>query len=171
LSPKPQKRRRGVVDTSVLAAGVAGFKAGVELTNDSASFLRDWVEDDTFTWLMTADILEEYTAVLAALRVRPVLIGRIVNLLREEAEWFEPRRTVDADPDPGDSPFWTCAEAAEADFVVTLNQRDFPQAKLKARVIKPGEPLPPPRPGKRPARAAARRRSPRGVGPRSRRRQ
>ena len=28
--------------------------------NDSAIFLRDWIEHDTFTWLMTADILEEY---------------------------------------------------------------------------------------------------------------
>ena len=77
---------------------------------------------------MTADILDEYAAVLAELRVRPAVIGRVVNLLREEAEWFEPRRTVEADPDPGDSPFWTCAEVADADFVVTLNPRHLPAA-------------------------------------------
>ena len=95
--------------------------------------LRDWVENDSFTWIMTAEILEEYAAVLAALRVRPSVIGRVSNLLREEADWVEPRRTVEADPDPGDSPFWTCAESGDADFVVTLNRRDFAQAKLKAR--------------------------------------
>lgn len=129
MSPKPPKRprRRGVVDTSVLAAGIAGFKSDVEPANDSAILLRDWVEDDTFTWLMTADILEEYGAVLAELRVRPAVIGRVVNLLREQAEWIEPRRTVEAEPDPDDSPFWTCADAADADFVVTLKRRDFPQ--------------------------------------------
>ena len=144
MSPTARKRpqRRGVVDTSVLVAGIAGFKRDVEPANASAMLLRDWVEHDTFVWLMTADILEEYAMVLAELRVRPSVIGRVVNLLREEAEWIEPRRTLDADPDPGDSPFWTCAEAGAADFLVTLNRRDFPQARLQARVIGPGEPLP-----------------------------
>ena len=144
MSPKPRKRprSRGVVDTSVVVAGVAGFKPDVEPMNASAILLRDWVDNDTFTWLMTADILEEYAAVLAGLRVRPAVIGRLVNLLREEAEWIEPRRTVEADPDPEDSPFWTCADAGDADFVVTLNRKDFPQARLKARVIGPGNPVP-----------------------------
>jgi hypothetical protein len=146
----------------VLAAGVAGFKRDVEPTNDSAVFLRDWLEDGTFTWLVTADILDEYAAVLAELRVRRPVIGRIVNMLREEAEWIEPRRTVDADPDPGDSPFWTCAEAGSADFVVTLNRRDFPQAQLKARVIGPDDPLPSPRAMKKPSRRRRVRRVPSG---------
>jgi len=104
----------------------------MEPANDSAILLRDWIEDDTFTWLMTADILEEYAAVLAELRVRPAVIGRLVNLLREQAEWIEPRRTVEADPDPDDSPFWTCAAAGDADFVVTLNRRDFPRSSRRA---------------------------------------
>jgi len=154
LSPKPRKRPqlRGVVDTSVLVAGVAGFKPAVKPANDSAILLRDWIEHDTFTWLMTADILEEYAAVLAELHVRPAVIGRLVNLLREEAEWIEPRRTVEADPDKDDSPFWTCADAGEADFVVTLNRKHFPQARLKARVIGPGDPLPAGRRVRRPPR-------------------
>lgn len=105
---------------------------------------------------MTTDILEEYAAVLAELRVRPANIGRLVNLLREEAEWIEPRRTVDADPDPDDSPFWTCADAGDADFVVTLNRRDFPQARLKARVMGPGDPLPSARGEWRPSRRSRR---------------
>jgi hypothetical protein len=33
-----------------LAAGVAGFKPGVDPANDSAMLLRDWIEDDTFVW-------------------------------------------------------------------------------------------------------------------------
>jgi hypothetical protein len=102
-------------------AGIAGFKRDLEPANASAMLLRDWVENDTFTWIMTAEILEEYAAVLTALRVRPSIIGRVINLLREEAERVEPRRTVEADPDPDDSPFWTCAESAD-DFLVTLNR-------------------------------------------------
>ena len=72
MSPKPLKRRRrGVVDTSVVAAGVAGFKAGVTLTNDSARLIRDWMENDTFVWLVSADIVDEYKAVLGRLAFAP----------------------------------------------------------------------------------------------------
>ena len=160
MSPnRPTRRRRGAVDTSTLVAGVAGFKPGVVPTNASARLLRDWIDHDTFVWLMTPDILDEYTAVLRRLGVRPALIGRIVNLLREEAEWIDPARTVDADPDPGDSPFWTIAEEGTADFIVTLNPKDFPQTRLAARVIGPENPLPSaaePKPRKRRTRTARR---------------
>jgi predicted nucleic acid-binding protein len=67
----------------VVAAGVAGFKAGVTPTNDSAKLIRDWIENDSFVWLVSADILDEYKAVLGRLRVRPALIGTVVNLLVE----------------------------------------------------------------------------------------
>lgn len=143
MSPKPRKRsRRGVVDTSVLVAGVAAFKTGVTPVQDSAKLIRDWLENDTFVWLVSTDILDEYTAVLARLRVRPALIGAIVNLLREEAEVVKSKGSIEADPDPGDAPFWECAEHGRADFIVTLNPKDFPQSKLKAKVIAPGQPLP-----------------------------
>ena len=143
MSPKPPKRRRrGVVDTSVVVAGVAGFKAGVTLVNDSAKLIRDWVENDTFVWLISTDILNEYKAVLGRLRVRPSLIGTIINLLREEAEVVKSKGTIEAHPDPGDAPFWECAERGRADFVVTLNPKDFPQNRLSAKIIAPGESLP-----------------------------
>ena len=143
MSPKlPKRRRRGVVDTSVVVAGVAGFKAGVTPTNESAKLIREWIENDTFVWLVSADILDEYKAVLRRLRVRPALIGAIINLLGEEAEVVKSKGTIEAHPDPGDAPFWECAEHGRADFIVTLNPKDFPQSKFTARVIVPGEPLP-----------------------------
>ena len=86
MSPKPRKRRRGVIDTSVLVAGLAAFRVGATPVHDSAKLIRDWLENDTFVWLINADILDEYKAVLGRLGVRPALIGTIVNLLREEAE-------------------------------------------------------------------------------------
>src|ERR1039458_8133056 len=45
-------------------------------------------------------------------------------------------------PDPADDPFCACAEEGAADFLVTLNQRDFPAAALSAKVLAPGSPLP-----------------------------
>ena len=130
------------MDTSVLVAGVAGLKDASVPTTASALLLREWIEQDTFTWLVTPEILDEYTEVLTRLGVRRAVIGRIVNLLRREAELIEVTRTIGAEPDPDDAPFWQCAEMGAADFIVTLNTKDFPQSKLSAKVIGPHEPLP-----------------------------
>jgi hypothetical protein len=66
----------------VLVAGIAGFKARREVGNASAKLLRDWLENGTFVWLVTEDIVTEYKEVLARLGVRRNLIGTIINLLR-----------------------------------------------------------------------------------------
>jgi len=41
----PKRLRRGVIDTSVVVAGVAGFKAGVTPTNESAKLIPDWIRE------------------------------------------------------------------------------------------------------------------------------
>ena len=133
---------RGVIDTSVLAAGIAGFKSWRTVLNPSASLLREWLETATFTWLVTEEILSEYKEVLARLGVRRNLIGELINRLREEAEFVEVRFATDISPDPADNPFCACAEQGRASFIATLNRKDFPQKKLSAKVISPGDPLP-----------------------------
>jgi predicted nucleic acid-binding protein len=133
-----------VVDTSVVVAGIGGFRTGEAPTNASAEFLRAWIERDTFTWLISTAILDEYVEVLRRCGVRRSLIGKVVNLLREEAETVAAKRSIEAQPDPDDAPFWECAEAGGADVIVTLNKADFPQDRLSAKVIGPDEPLPSP---------------------------
>jgi predicted nucleic acid-binding protein len=113
--------------------------------NPSASFLRDWIEHATFTWLVNEDIVSEYSEykdILTRLGVRRNLVGEVINLLREEAEFVDVRVTSDASPDPDDNPFCACAEQARAAFIATLNPKDFPQRKLRAKVISPGDPIP-----------------------------
>jgi predicted nucleic acid-binding protein len=108
----------------------------------SAKLLRDWIEGHKFVWLVSDEILLEYKQVLGRLGVRRPLIGKIVNLLREEAEQVPASALPNISPDPGDDPFCGCAEAGRADFIVTLNPKDFPQTLLSAHVIKPGERIP-----------------------------
>jgi predicted nucleic acid-binding protein len=119
----------------VLVAGIAGFKSWRAVENPSASFLRDWIEHATFTWLVSEDIVSEYKEVLTRLGVRRNLVGEVINLLREEAEFVDVRITSDASPDPDDNPFCACAEQGRATFIATLNEKDFPQKKLRAKVI------------------------------------
>ena len=143
-----EKQSRGVVDTSVVVAGVAGFKSGRTVENPSASFLRDWLEHGTFVWLVTEDVLTEYKGVLTRLGVRRHLVGQIINLLREEAEFVDVREESDLSPDPNDNAICACAEQGGGAFIVTLNTKDFPQKKLVAKVISPGDPLPTTRRGR-----------------------
>ena len=140
---------RGVVDTSVLVAGVSGFRDEPS-DNPSASLLAAWTEAPTFVWLLTEDILSEYVEVLERLRVRSA--RTIVGLIREQGQLVRIIKRIRDLPDRDDAPFCECAESAEADFIVTLNPGDFPQSRLKAKVISPSDPLPPRRRKARPRR-------------------
>jgi predicted nucleic acid-binding protein len=131
------------VDTSVLVAGIAAFKRrDAESPIPSAQFLRDWIEDDTFVWLINEEIVDEYKEILRRRGVRPHLVGAVINLIRSQAEEIPLEATSEISPDPGDEPFCSCAEAGKADFIVTLNPRDFPQQQLRAHVIPPSAPIP-----------------------------
>lgn len=138
----PQRARkraaRVVIDTNVLIAGISGFR---ELyapgRNASADILHQWTEKSGFVWLVTEEILDEYKEVLRRLRVRPNRIGRAVNLIRERAEEIRTRSSPGISPDPEDDPFCRCAEEGKADFIVTLNIKDFPQKRLHAKVMSP----------------------------------
>src|ERR1700730_17446485 len=84
LPRRPRKRkRRGVVDTSVLLAGVSGFKdVYVAGRVASADVLYRWANEDNFIWLVTEEILNEYKEILNRRHVRSPLIGRIIGLIR-----------------------------------------------------------------------------------------
>ncbi len=119
----------------MLVAGIAGLKL-VEIApqNASATMLRDWVENGTFIWLVTDEIILEYKTVLRRLGVRRSTIGRVINLLSQEGELIPIASEARISPDPGDDPFCLCSEHGGADFLVTLNLRDFPQRLLAAHV-------------------------------------
>ena len=140
---RPSQKRRGrrvVVDTSVVISGISAFKGSFTPgRNPSADTLRQWVEKGKIVWLVTPEILEEYKEVAKRLNVRPSVAGRLVNLLREEAEEVTVRKSVEISPDPGDNCFCACAEETRADFLVTLNPKDFPQEKLSAKVVSPAQ--------------------------------
>lgn len=141
MPPKAKRRKaRVVVDTSVLVAGISGFREPfVSGRNPSADVLHRWAEKRRFVWLVTEDILDEYKEVLKRLRVRSNLIGRVVNLIRERAEAVKVSASVEISPDPKDDSFCRCAEQGKADFIVTLNPKDFPQDLLKVKIAAPDQ--------------------------------
>ncbi len=88
---------------------------------------------------MTAEILEEHKEVARRLNVSPHVAGRLINLLKEEAEEVAVGKIIEISPDPGDNWFCACSEEGAADFLVTLNTKDFPQKKLSAKMVLPTE--------------------------------
>lgn len=121
-------------------AGISGFREPfVSGRNPSADVLHWWAERNNFVWLITEDILEEYKEVLKRLRVRPNLIGKVINLIRERAEEVKVHASAQISPDPKDDTFCLCAESGDADFVITLNPKDFPEERLKSKIVLPTE--------------------------------
>ena len=88
-------------------------------------------------WLYSEDILAEYKEVLNRLHVRSAVIGTLINFIRERGELVEVRSSTEVSPDPKDDAFCVCAEEGSADLIFTLNPKDFPQSRLKAKVIQP----------------------------------
>ena len=121
-------------------AGISGFREPyVSGRNPSADVLHRWAVKNNFVWLVTEDILDEYKEVLKRLRVRSGLIGKVVNLIRERAEEVKVRSLQQMSPDPKGDVFCVCANEGEADLIVTLNPKDFPQTSLRANVVSPSE--------------------------------
>jgi predicted nucleic acid-binding protein len=138
LQPKSKKRKqRVVVDTNVVVAGISGFRdqyvAGLI---PSADLLHRWADEEHFVWLYSEDILPEFKEVLKRLHVRSAAIGALINFIREQGESVEIRSSVEISPDPKDDAFCMCAEEGRDDFIFTLNPRDFPQSRLKAKVVR-----------------------------------
>jgi putative PIN family toxin of toxin-antitoxin system len=108
-----------VVDTNVLVAGISGFmRACVPAKYPSAEVLFRWADRENFIWLVTEEVLDEYKEVLKRRNVRPALIGRIINLLREQAEEITIHKAMPIAPDPDDDAFCQCAEEGKADSII-----------------------------------------------------
>jgi len=70
---------------------------------------------------------------------RQALIGTVINLIRERAEEVNVQASTQISPDPNDDVFCLCAESGKANFILTLNPKDFPEEHLKSKVIPPIE--------------------------------
>lgn len=88
------------------------------------------------------DILEEYAGVLARPKFAfsPDDIDGVLAMFLRQGELFLPDVSADTSSDPADTKFLHCAHAAQADYLVTGNKRDFPQASYGlTRVVSAGQ--------------------------------
>src|SRR5262245_8913217 len=82
-------------------------------------------------------ILEEYRIVLArpALKIRRALQQQFMQLIRNRAQMVRPAYSLQVTSDPEDNKFLECADAARADYLITGNQRHFPEFWKNTKII------------------------------------
>lgn len=132
---------RVVVDTSVVVRAARAFRQQPpEPGTPELKLILTWRDDpEIFTWLYSQEILGEYREILRRLKVPKNAAGRFVNLLGQGGEEVTQPAVGEFSPDPKDDPFYHCAIAGDADYIITDNVRDFPPipGKKRPRVIKP----------------------------------
>lgn len=86
---------------------------------------------------VTSAILSEYRDVLsrAELHIRRGAQQQFHQLIQTRAHLVFPSRQLHIASDPDDDMFLECADAAEADYLVTGNQRHFPKFWKKTKII------------------------------------
>ena len=126
---------RAVIDTNVLVSGLLRSSG-----NEALIILA--VHQGLIRPCLSAAIIDEYAAVLARPKFSfPVEeIEALIAMLKDNGELFEPENTAAASPDPADTKFLQCAQAAEAEFIITGNKRDFPHSAYgPTRIVGAGE--------------------------------
>jgi len=118
---------RAVIDTNVLVSGLLRSSG-----NEALIILA--VHQGLIRPCFSPAIIEEYAAVLARPKFsfRAEEIEALIAMLRHNGELFEPQDAAAASPDPADTKFLQCAQAADAEFIITGNKRDFPHASYGA---------------------------------------
>jgi putative PIN family toxin of toxin-antitoxin system len=82
-------------------------------------------------------ILLEYRMVLSRpeLRIRKGLRRQLLEFVKNHTHVVFPSHSVQAASDAGDNIFLECADEARADYLITGNQRHFPEFWKKTKII------------------------------------
>ena len=62
-------------------------------------------------------------------------IAATLSTIRARSLWVKPEQVIDACSDANDNRFLECAEAAQADFIITGNARHFPVSWANTRIV------------------------------------
>lgn len=86
---------------------------------------------------VSGSIYAEYEEVLRRPRFRrdEEIITKTLQAIRENGFWVRPMERVRACSDPDDDIFLECAQAAQADYLVTGNLKHFPTTWATTRIV------------------------------------
>jgi predicted nucleic acid-binding protein len=70
-------------------------------------------------------------------KIRKGVRPQLLPLLRNNSHLVVPRRRLEVSDDPGDNMLLECADAGGADYLITGNQRHFPNFWKRSRSSRP----------------------------------
>ena len=88
---------------------------------------------------VSGSVYAEYEEVIRRPRLQRSedIIAGTLHSIRENGLWVRPTEQVRACSDPDDDIFLECAQAAQANYLVTGNLKHFPMAWLGTRIVTP----------------------------------
>jgi uncharacterized protein len=121
---------RVVLDTNIVVS--AALRSG-----SLPEAVLNFALDGRAELCLSEAIFSEYKDVLTRthLAIEPNLSALALDRIHAAAKLFSPGIVVAGCSDPDDNIFLECAEAAAADYLITGNQRHFPDRWKKTRVI------------------------------------
>jgi len=122
---------RVVIDTNILVSAL--------LTPQGAPaevFLMCLLNPD-FQLCVSGAVFAEYEEVIRRPRLHrsEYEIESTLAVIRQRGLWFKPTERIHACPDPSDNIFLECAQAADAQFLVTGNGKHFPPSWAKTHIV------------------------------------
>jgi putative PIN family toxin of toxin-antitoxin system len=126
---------RAVIDTNVLVSGLLS-------PNGNEALIVLAINQGLVRACVSAAVLQEYAEVLERPKFSfpPDEIAAVLTMFRSAGELFHPEGPAPVLPDPDDSKFLHCADAAKAEYLVTGNKRHFPRNACGAvSVVSAGE--------------------------------
>jgi putative PIN family toxin of toxin-antitoxin system len=123
---------KAILDTNIIVSPVinpVGIPANIVSIGIAQKFLICYSDE----------ILEEYREVLSRgkFRLPPPAVGALIADIERSGQNFSPQRKLPVCRDPDDDKFLGCAEAANAHYLVTGNQRHFPSSYPATTVLTP----------------------------------
>lgn len=121
---------RVVVDTNILVSATIKF-------HGAEAAILDLIADHRLEVSVSKPILEEYQDVLFRpyLHLDPRRVAFTLRLVLSEGKLTEPAARLSVSRDESDNRFLECAEAADADYLVTGNKRHFPARWKRTEVV------------------------------------
>jgi putative PIN family toxin of toxin-antitoxin system len=121
---------RLVIDTNVLVSAALN-PDGLERTTILIAITKP------ARLYVSPPILEEYAGVLARphLKIRKGVRLQLLQLIKNRSYMVVPSQRLEVASEPDDNVFLECADKAGADYLITGNQKHFPQFWKKTKII------------------------------------
>ena len=125
---------RVVLDTNVVVSAAL-------VDEGLPAIIFDLATNKHILMIVSSEILSEYEKVLhyPRLKLAAVRVAAFLSDIRKAAEIVVPTRTLSISRDEADNRFYECAEAGQADYLITGNTQHFPVHHKHTKIVSPRE--------------------------------